>query len=337
MINVKTANEILDLIKSAKHALLLCHEKPDGDTLGASLALAHFLEKNNISYKHFSPDKPPLYFSYLPKIEKVVSDLQAINLQEHDLIVTVDCADFKRTALIADLNQIKKTLKIINIDHHQTNTAYGHYNLVYPDVSSTSEIVYHFFNNLRLPLDKYMATCLLTGILTDTMNFTNAATTKESLEMGCILLNKGGRINQIISCLSQSRSLLALKLWGKILSQLQFNQQYNFVYTIITQADLIEHQTTADEVSDGLANFLSAIKDVAFILVLTEQESEFIKGSLRTTKNSIEVTHIAKLFNGGGHQKAAGFKLDKKTIAATLDWKDFILNAIITKLKKDEG
>jgi len=333
MIYHQLAPKILNAFASAKFPLIISHEKPDGDTLGASLALSHFFIREKKDYLHFCPEKSPGYFSFLPKIENLITDFQQIDLKKHDLIITVDCAQLQRTGIAEDLLVIKQTVPFINIDHHQSNDNYGNYNLVIPTASSTSEIVYNFFNFNSIEIDKYMATSLLTGILTDTMNFTNAATTKESLEIAAVLLNKGARINQIINSLSQTRSLLALKLWGLVFSQLQFNEEHNFVYTIITQADLQEHQTTADEVRDGLANFLSAIPDVDFILILTEQEKEFIKGSLRTTKDTINVAEIAGLFGGGGHQKAAGFKLEKKSIDQSIGWKNFILNAIITKLK----
>ena len=335
MIFHQTAPQILAAIQNSNHPLLISHEKPDGDTLGASLALSQYLNKQNKKHKHFCLDEPADYFNYLPKIENIINDCNQINLAEHDLVITIDCADLKRTGLDESLQKFKDQIVLINIDHHQTNTYFGHHNLVIPTASSTSEIIYKFFEHSKIEIDKYMSTSLLTGIITDTMNFTNAVTTQASLEIAAKLLNQGARITQIISHLTQNKSLASLKLWGKILSRLEIEPQFNFAHTLITQQDLKEEQISKEEL-DGLANFLSLLQDAEFILLLTEEPDDFIKGSLRTTKDLIDVSVIASAFGGGGHKKAAGFKIDRKVMGANVDWKNFILNAIITKLKKSE-
>ncbi|MCX6744928.1 MAG: bifunctional oligoribonuclease/PAP phosphatase NrnA [Candidatus Parcubacteria bacterium] len=336
MIYRQTAPKIMNAIQNANHPLLISHEKPDGDTLGASLALAHYFHKNNKPHKHFCIDTPPDYFNYLPKIEKIITDYKQINLADHDLVIIIDCGNIQRTGIGQDLLGQKDRLKIINIDHHQTNDHYGHLNLVVPNASSTCEILYKFFAINKIELDKYMATSLLTGIITDTMNFTNAGTTQDCMEIASKLLTNGARTNQIIGSLNQNKNLLGLKLWGKVFSRLEYNQEFNFVYTVIAQADLIEYQMTADEASDGLSNFLSTLEDIDFIAVLTERDQDTIKGSLRTTKDSVDVSQIASLFNGGGHKKASGFKVARNMITEEIDWKNYIINAIITKLKKSE-
>ncbi len=312
--------QILDRIKKSNHILLLSHEKPDGDTLGSSLAMAQFLDKKNKKYKYFCPDKPADYFNFLPKIEKLIFDYQNIDLNDHDLIITLDCADLKRTGIADDISNIKEKITLINIDHHQSNENFGHYNLVLPQASSTSEIIYKLFDFLSVDIDKYIATSILTGILTDTMNFTNAATNQESLKIASNLLNKGARINQIINQISQNKNLLALKLWGDVLSRLEFNPQYNAAYTVITQNDIKDKQISLEDARDGLANFLSNLQDIDFILVLSEENKNTIKGSLRTTKDNIDVSQIAKALGGGGHKKAAGFKIPGKLAKNEKGW-----------------
>lgn len=323
--------EIFTAIKNANHPLLISHEKPDGDTLGAGLALSHFLHKKAKHHKIFCIDKPPAYFKYLPNIEKVINDYSQINLAEHDLIITIDCADIKRTGLGDYLQGYLDQITIINIDHHQTNNHFGHYNLVIPTASSTSEIVFKFFEHLEIEVDKYIATNLLTGIMTDTMNFTNAATTQESMKIAAKLVSRGAKINQIIGFITQNKSLTSLKLWGKILSRLEFEPQFNFAYTFITLQDISPEISPED--LDGMANFLSLLQDADFVLLLTEEDNNLIKGSLRTTKDTIDVSAIAANLNGGGHRKSAGFKIDRKIIAKNTDWKHYILNVIINKLK----
>jgi len=298
--------------------------------LGSALALAQFLTKGKKEHKHFCLNQPAPYFKFLPEIENLIVDYNLIKLKEHDLIIALDCGDIKRTGLADDLLKIKASTVLINIDHHLSNDYFGHYNLVVPQASSTSEILYNFFNFHNLIIDKYMATNLLAGILTDTMNFTNAATSTQSLKIASALLNQGARLNQIINNITQNKDLIALGLWGKLLSRLEYIAEYNFAYTIVTLRDLNENQIEPEAI-DGLANFLSTLEAVDFILVLTEEKDNLIKGSLRTTGDKIDVSKLAQALGGGGHQKAAGFKLTKPL--NTPDWKIFILSAIINKLR----
>lgn len=334
MIYRQTAPQILAAIQNSRHPLLLSHEKPDGDTLGAGLALANYLDLINKNYKYFCLDKPAGYFSYLPKIEKIITDQNQIHADDHDLIILIDCAELNRIGLPAEFFTSKNRKTVINIDHHKTNSFYGDYNLVISDVSSTSEIIYNFFEYNGIEPDKEMATSLLTGILTDTTNFSNAGTTSESLKIAANLLNRGARINLITNSLSQNKSLAGLKLWGKILSTLEQNTKYNFAHAYITLEDIRQENFNKDEL-DGLANFLSLLQDTNFIVLISEEDENTLKGSLRTTKNEIDVAEIAAAFGGGGHQKAAGFKVLRKNIPEKSDWKNYILNAIINKLKAE--
>ncbi|OGY41342.1 MAG: hypothetical protein A2Y67_01215 [Candidatus Buchananbacteria bacterium RBG_13_39_9] len=324
--------QILDKIKKAAYPLIISHENPDGDTLGASLALANFLDKEKINHQHFCIDKPAPYFSFLPKIEKLITDYRLINLARHDLVLAIDCGSLARTGISSDLQKIKDKTSLINIDHHQSNDHFGHYNLVQPQTSSTSEIVYNFFQHNKIAIDKYIATNLLTGILSDTMNFTNASTTDDSLKIASNLLKVGARVNQITSSLTQNKDLNSLKLWGKILSRLSFVPEDNFAFTYISQKDLSENQIEADKI-DGLANFLTALEDVDFILVLTEEADGTIKGNLRTTKDNIDVAKLAQGFNGGGHQKAAGFKIKNQTSLSATALPETVINDIINQIK----
>lgn len=320
MIYKQVAPQILDAIKKANNILLISHEKPDGDTLGASLAVAQFLDKQGKTHVHFCADKHAAYFSYLPKIENIINDSNKIELTDHDLIITIDCGDIKRTGLAENLLALKDQLTLINIDHHVTNNNFGRHNLVVPTASSTSEIIFNFFAYNNIEVDKYMATSLLTGILTDTMNFTNAATTQESLKIAAELLNKGARVNQIVSSVTKNKNLNSLKLWGEVLSRLEYNPQYNFAYTVITQNDLQENNISAEEAGDGLANFLSTIEDIDFILVLIQDNDNLVKASLRTTKDHIDVAQMAQAFGGGGHQKAAGFSIKGQLLKTKEGW-----------------
>jgi phosphoesterase RecJ-like protein len=333
MTNSQSTIQIYKTIASSKFPLIISHENPDGDTLGASLALTYHLANIGIKHKHYCINQPADYFSFLPGIEKIITNVKQLDLKDHDLIIAIDCGSIQRTGLSEFFKKNGHDFVIINIDHHHSNNNYGHHNLVIPTASSTSEIMFKFFKANDAEVDKYIATALLMGILSDTMNFTNAATTEDSLQIASELLKKGARTSQILNNLMQNKNLLALKLWGTILSRTEIHPEYNFAYTIITSQDFNLAQINRDDI-DGLANFLSTLQDVDFIIVISEEEDETIKGSLRTTKDIIDVAKIAQAFGGGGHKKAAGFKIEKKIMDNALGWKNFVITGIINELNK---
>ena len=86
----QVAPQILEAINNSDHILLISHEKPDGDTLGAALAMAHYLEKVQKQHKHFCIDPPAVFLNYLPKLENIINDYNLFNLTDHDLIITID-------------------------------------------------------------------------------------------------------------------------------------------------------------------------------------------------------------------------------------------------------
>ncbi|MBU4124647.1 MAG: hypothetical protein KKI14_04255, partial [Nanoarchaeota archaeon] len=154
------------------------------------------------------------------------------------------------------------------------------------------------------------------GIITDTTYFTNAGTTKSAMSAASELLQRGANIKQIIKSTWKKNSPEALKVWGKILSQLQFNSKYKVVSAIISKEDAI-----LPEVFEGMANFLTTLYEANIIIVLRETEDGFIKCSLRTIKDNIDVSQLAQKFGGGGHVKAAGFTVRGKLEKTEHSWK----------------
>jgi len=190
---------------------------------------------------------------------------------------------------------------------------------VIKEASSTSEIVYKFLNHFNFEINKNIATCLLTGILTDTGNFTNGATTVSALKIASDLLIRGARFNQITFSTSKNKSLAILKLWGRILSRLEEND-LGVVFTVITLKDLEESELDR-EALEGVANFLNNLAGLRIILVLKEEENGFIKGSLRSNDDVLDVSEIAKFLGGGGHKKAAGFTIKGQLVEVDGKWK----------------
>ena len=312
--------EIKEHIDRANSILIISHQKPDGDTLGAALGLSHFLDSLGKQHTCFCIHKVPQHFGYLPKIETFTSDHEWIKRHHYDLVCVLDSGDLVYAGvedLIKDL-QVHKPI-IINIDHHPTNTRFGHTNLVHEQASSTSEIIFHFLDYHRHPISQEVATCLLTGIITDTGIFSNLATTSSSLEAAAKLLGYGARLKNIMLYTMRNTPLTHLQLWGKALSRLKENPETGIVTTAITVKDF-EELGIEDEATEGIANFLNTLRKTKMVMVFKESEKGKIKVSLRTTDPYINVATLAKAFGGGGHKKAAGFSIEASLIETENGW-----------------
>ena len=236
-----------------------------------------------------------------------------------DTIVVVDSGDLRYNGIAELVKDHPAT--IINIDHHVTNERYGDLNLVHPTASSTCEILYHYFYHNHIPLNHRMATSLLTGLTTDTGNFTNAATSASALAVGGELIRSGGNYQLINDETLRNKSVDALRLWGVVLSRLKHEEALGITHTYITKSDLETYHVPENE-TEGIANFLNNLDNTRVALILKENDGGLVKGSFRTTRDDVDVSAMAKSLGGGGHKKAAGF-----TVAGTIDE---VLNKILT-------
>ena len=302
------ASKIFSKIKQAKNILLVIHRKPDGDALGSASAFSQFLSIENKNHSVFCLDQPPAHYLFLTGFNQISNDPTKFFKKQFDLIIVFDSGDLEHAGLKDLLPKLSPRPFLINIDHHLTNQNFGDLNLVNPQAVSTTEIIFQLFYQQQFKISKEIATSLLTGIVTDTLNFTNPNTTFYSLKIAAELLLVGARLPQINEFTFKNKTLATLKLWGRILTRLTKNHQLGIVTTVVTNQDLAEYQIEA-ELTDGIANFLNNLTDVKAALILKEQGDGTIKGSLRTSGDLIDLVRLAKILGGGGHQKAAGFTI----------------------------
>jgi len=295
--------QIFNEIEKANNILLITHQRPDGDAFGSLCAMSVVLANMGKNWTAFAPNAPAKDFLFLPFIDKITSNIN--DLDHYDLIIALDTADERYSTAGEQIKSFRD--KIINIDHHFTNTQFGYLNIIHPEAASTTEILYNIFCAESIEIDRNIATCLLTGILTDTDNFSNAATSVSSLQIASDLMLKGGKIQQIVKHSYYNKSFDRVKLWGAVFERIITNEKYNIAIAIIVKDDFKNIDEDHEELTSGVANFLSNIFNTRAILVLEESEDGMIKGSLRTTKDNIDVSRLAKLLCGGGHKKAAGF------------------------------
>lgn len=318
MLNLDTANQIKKTLLEAERILAITHQKPDGDGLGALSALAGFLSFHKKDYRLFCLDPVPANYDFIPLLHRVSAD-QNLFSQIFDVVVVLDSGDLKYAGIEQLLPKLPAKFILINIDHHVTNPGYGDINMVMPDKSSVSEIMYNLLRQWQFPINKDIATALLNGIMFDTGAFSNAATGLSSLEAASHLLNLGARSKEINENQLRNKSVSLLKLWGRAFERLTYNPAYDLAFTVITQQDIAECQAS-QEASEGISNFLNELAGVKVALVLKEKEDGTIKGSLRTTFNDVDVSLLAKSFGGGGHKKAAAFSLPVTLIYQDNRW-----------------
>ncbi|MFC1663378.1 bifunctional oligoribonuclease/PAP phosphatase NrnA [Patescibacteria group bacterium] len=329
-INEQIRNNFIQLeklIESANRVLVTSHERADGDGLGSMLGLLHHLVERNKKVICFAKDFEPAGFHFLPGVETVLNTPEAIEDHQADLIILLDSGDIRRTHILDYLRRRdRQHFKIVNIDHHPPQFSEPDHqqlidiHIVDQGMSATAELVFHFFDHHNHDINKDIATCLLTGILTDTGNFSNKATTDSSMSVAGSLLLSGANLQQITDMIIRNQSTGSLKLWGRALSRLTNDPKTGITTTAIKLNDLVECQVSADA-ADGIANFLNNLKDAKAIIVYREEADGVIRGSLRTTRDDVDVAKIASQYGGGGHAKAAGFTTTGKLVETSTGWR----------------
>lgn len=301
---IQQFKQIDELLKSARRVLIASHKKPDPDAVSSILTLHYVFKKQNLESFPYLPDCPPKNLSFLPGFFEIQTE---VNSFEPDILFCLDYGDFKRLQLPENIlaNQF---LPIITIDHHLAGDQRGEVKIIRPEFSSTAEIIYHWLKYKNIEIDKEIATCLLTGIFSDSGGFCHASTTSETLNIASELLLKGVSLNKIASqTLLFNKPLNLSRAWGQVLFRIQLDKKTNLAYSWITPEDFERFGVGLADF-DGITNIISAGSSVNLGLFLIEYEKEKVKGSLRSEpQGGIDVAKTAKALGGGGHSYSAGF------------------------------
>ncbi|QQY80695.1 phosphoesterase RecJ-like protein [Keratinibaculum paraultunense] len=316
--NLKSSiNQAIDVIKNSNKLCICSHVEPDGDNIGSTLALGMALMKMNKDVRLLRVDDIPQKYLFLPNIEFI---------KEHDIdegidtFIALDCSDMDRLGIGKKV--ALKANNVINIDHHISNTNFGHINIVSPKSAATGELIYKLINKIGVNIDKDIATCLYTAISTDTGSFMYSNTTYATHLIAAELLQIGIDMEDININLYQSKSIEKTKLFIDCLNSLELFMD-NMIGVISVTQHMLKKNDAKLEDTEGLVSFVRDINSVEVAVLLKEMEYNEIKASLRS-KKKIDVSKICTKFNGGGHKKAAGC-----TIYATIaEAKKLILNEI---------
>ena len=289
-------------IQDAQTIALACHINPDGDALGSllgmGLALREKFPTKDLTF--LSHDGVPDVYSFLPGSEQI---LREPRLSHYDLAIALDSGDLAR---IGDglLPMFAAAKLRIDIDHHVSDGAFGEIRLLDSRAAATAEIVYEFLDAFGIPLTKEIATCLLTGVITDTGSFRFMNVTPNTLRTAANLIEAGASPAVIAERVFDNRPFCATKLMGLALSSLSSTDDGRITWAHVTQADFAA-ASASDEDTEGFINFVRAVRGCEVALLFREFQPGKVRISLRSVDGR-DVAKIANQFGGGGHKMAAG-------------------------------
>jgi phosphoesterase RecJ-like protein len=298
-----TLDDILKEINKAETILVLAHENPDGDAIGSSLGLCLAL-KNMGKKAEVLMNEYPANFSFLPGIENIKKEA---SYEKYDMAIVVDCPEIKRvySEYIPYFEGAKVTAEF---DHHSKNSMFGDYNIVNHVSPACAQILVSSFEYLKIEITKDIATCFLTGIITDTGGFKNSGITTETFEFAGWALSKGVNVSKIYreSMLITTKSKFEVQKLA--MERMELLENGKIAFTYITKED-DERIGMEPGDHDGIVEIGRNIAGVEASVFLYEREDGAFKGSLRSN-DYMDVADVCMMFGGGGHIKAAGCTLE---------------------------
>lgn len=315
MMNSTIIKELKDILSSPKKVVIIPHRNPDGDAIGSALGLYHVLANQGHQAQVISPNDLPNFLNWMPGVEtikiyeKQEQETQRI-LSEADIIFTLDFNILLRTGDRMESFLEKLPQDFVMIDHHQMPGDYAKYTFSDPLYGSTCELMYMVLNQLMLAsyIDTAAATCIYTGIVTDSGSFKFPKTTAQTHRVVAELLEKGVNNAKIHNALFDHNSFNKLQLMGKALQNIVLLPEYNTSYLYLTEEDLYKYNHQKGD-TEGLVNYGLSIDGINFTAFFIERKEEgIIKISFRS-QGDFDVNQFArKYFEGGGHINAAGGK-----------------------------
>jgi phosphoesterase RecJ-like protein len=308
MHNIK---ELQALLSEAKKIVITTHHKPDGDAMGSSLGLYHFLLALGHQVHVVTPSDYPYFLHWLPGNSEVI-DFQIQEARAKELVAEADviiCSDFNALSRIGSLGDLVRSsaAKKVMIDHHLDPEGFEDYTYWDVRACAAAELVYRFIVELGFgnSIDKDIATCLYTGIMTDSGSFRFPSTSAEVHRIIADLIERGANNSRIHELIYDTNSENRLKFLGHILSQKMFVlPEINTAYIYIDQEELKKYQIVTGD-TEGIVNYALSINGIRFAILVVDR-GEARKLSFRS-KGEFPANEVAKkYFEGGGHRNAAG-------------------------------
>ena len=330
-------SELKVLLSTPKNIVIVPHKNPDGDAIGSTLGLMHYLKKYNHNVVVIAPNDYPDFLKWIPgestilKFETQHKESDKL-INDADIIFTLDFNAFHRTGeAMSKVLEVSTALKIM-IDHHQQPDDYAKYTYSDVSMSSTCEMVYNFIEFLddTHKIDSDIATCIYVGIMTDTGSFRFRSTTSRTHQVIAALIDKGADNTSIHNNVYDTNSYSRLQLLGCALQNLKVIPELRTAYITLSQEELNKFNFKKGD-TEGLVNYALSVDDIIFATIFIENKQEsIIKISLRS-KGDFSVNEFSRThFEGGGHTNAAGGR-STKNLEETVE--EFI--SILPKYKNE--
>ena len=285
------------IIKS-KSFLITAHVNLEGDALGSELAMLLLLKRLKKRAVIYNNDLTPAIYRFLPYNKIIKNHLPE---KKVDTAFILDCSDISRTGKVKD--SLSKTGSIINIDHHISNTYFGDINWVDPTAGSTAQMVYRLCKKFKI-IDKDIALCLYTGIMTDTGSFTYANTDQRTHRITSDLMAYGISAPAIYERIHSLCSPLDLGFIGKIISSLKFDSANKVCWATIT-----EWEDKNYDLTEVIFSIMRLLKEPEVFILFKKMGKNRTRVNFRS-RLRVDVDEIAKSFGGGGHKRASGTTLE---------------------------
>lgn len=311
LIDASKVKELHNLLKESLNIVLTCHVCPDGDAIGSTLGLCHLLKSLGKSATVVVPDKPPVSLSFLPGFKEIAiytshKEFCESTVEHADLII---CCDFNTPSRQDALATVitKANCRKVLVDHHTEPDDFATLTISYPRMSSTCELVFRIIAAMGLydKIDTDCATCLLTGIITDTRNFTVNLNYPDIYDILMRLLEKDVDKDRIVKEALNTRSLDSLRLEAYAISEkMEIFPEHKCSLITLAASELKKYNYERGD-TEGLVNRPLEVRGMIYSIFMRE-DPDCVKISARSCKG-FPVSEICKqLYGGGGHIQAAG-------------------------------
>lgn len=318
MLSKAKIKELKQILNQKIRIVITSHSNPDGDAVGSSLAMYHYLIKLGNTVNMIVPNKYPDYYGWLPDSEKIInyerqSKLSQQLLKEADLVFCVDFNAIGRLGALAEIVKCTDTKRVL-IDHHiDPETENFDYCYSTVNTSSTGELIYDFITNMgdEKLIDKNIGEAIYTCIITDTGSFSFSSNRPETYIVTAKLVSLGVDAGKIHKLIYDTYSENRLRLLGFAISNrmLVWNE-FHTALIYLTKNDLKKYKHEVGD-TEGLVNYPLSMEKINLSVLITEKENK-LRLSFRS-KGDFSVNQLARdHFNGGGHKNAAGGKSDEK-------------------------
>ena len=300
MKRAETLKRIAEEVRKGRRFLISAHENPEGDAIGSVLALNLALTGMGKEAKVLNQDPTPEMLRFLPGAEEIIH--RAPEYGGFDATFALDCGD--KTRLGVEFTRVKGIGKIINMDHHISNSHFGDINLVDPKASSTAEMIFELLRVIPVGMDQAIAENIYTGILTDTGSFHYSNTSPKAFAVARKCLLAGVDPWKVAEKIYETQPLARLRLLPLVLETLESADGGRISSVVVTQR-MMKQTGASPALTEDFINFPRSLKGSEVALLFREIEPEKYRVSLRSRGN-VDVARVAKEFQGGGHPSAAG-------------------------------